>query len=74
MAVCTINIKDILTSHKKLAGDILDKEYEKKQVELKAELEKVLRCGGTMDFGKEKLNNIDFVDLTIHFINEVLLY
>lgn len=66
-----INIKDILSSRNKLSGDVLDNVYDRKVAELKVELARVIRCGATMDFGKEKMNNIDFVDLTLHFIDEV---
>ena len=66
-----ISATDILSSRTKIGGDILDKAYDKKVAELKEDLLKVKRCRATMDFGKENMNNIDFVDLTVHFINEV---
>ena len=69
-----ISASNILSSRFKIGGDILDKAYEKKHEELKSDLSKVKRCGATMDFRKESMNNIDFLDLTVHFFNEVEIF
>ena len=65
-----IPINEILSGAKKIGGDVLNKEYEKKMEEVKKDLLAVKRAGTTMDFGKEGMTGIDFVDLTVHYVNE----